>query len=286
ATPTKIASFPPSGLTATAVSAGGGHSCARLSDGSVWCWGNNFNGQLGAVSTMMVNTTPVSYVPLKVSGLPAGAVTVSAGSDETCAALTDGSVWCWGGNSDGDLGNNSAGGTPSMTPVKVSGLSGATTVSCSNGSSSVCATCTGGVCCWGDDTDGQLGNHMSNTLYPAPVMVSGLGSVASLSMGIDHACAVKPDGTVWCWGLNSFNQLGNNIFNAINNGTVFGYTVPVQVSYLSSTPMQIVGSGYLASCALANDGSAWCWGDNQGGELGVGESVTTGSAVPFQLTGW
>jgi alpha-tubulin suppressor-like RCC1 family protein len=280
-TPTRVPSFPPSGLKAKAIGAGSGHTCAVLSDGTVWCWGSNYAGQLGAVSTMMINTNPVSYVPLKVNGLPAAATAVSAGYDESCAVLSDGTVWCWGANVDGDLGNNAAG-TQSMTPVKVSGLAGATAIACSDESSFACATCTAGVCCWGDDTTGQLGNNTSSTFSAVPVTPQGLSGAVTVAAGTEHACATLPDGTAWCWGSNRFAELGSPTFNPFNGGNDTGSLVPAQV-VSPGVGFTGIGAGGVNGCGLGADGSVWCWGTNDAGQLGNPISSTN---TPVQVTGW
>jgi len=147
---------------ATAIALGFDHSCALLSNGSVQCWGANNYGQLG-------NGTGVSgsSVPVAVSSL-SGAVAVAAGSSHTCALLSDGSIACWGMNTDGELGNGTT--TDSATPVAVSGVANARAITAAYGAHT-CALLSGGsITCWGGNWLGQLGDG-TTTNSPTPVAV-------------------------------------------------------------------------------------------------------------------
>ena len=152
------------------ISVGTGHSCALLANGSVKCWGQNGNGQLGT------NSTSTSFIPLTVSNITT-ATQVSVSQSYSCALLSNGSVWCWGMNTEGQLGNNST--TRSLIPVQVSGLTDATEISV--GASHSCALlATGKVFCWGFNDNGQLGN-ISQTNSPVPVATRYVKSFVVLS---------------------------------------------------------------------------------------------------------
>jgi alpha-tubulin suppressor-like RCC1 family protein len=160
---------PVMGLTSgvTAVSAGFNSACAVTAGGAVVCWGGNDSGQLGNNST----TTPYSAAPVPVMGLMSGVTAVSVGFGSACAVTAGGTVVCWGGNGEGELGNNSDAGS-SPVPVPVTGLTGVTAVSV--GGNSACAvTAGGGIECWGSDGDGLLGNNEEKSSIPVPVPVAG-----------------------------------------------------------------------------------------------------------------
>jgi alpha-tubulin suppressor-like RCC1 family protein len=135
-------------------------------------------------------------------------------------------------------------------------------------------TTAGGVQCWGNNSNGQLGNN-STTNSPVPVAVSGLSSgVLAVSAGWNHACAVTTAGGVRCWGDNEFGELGNN--------STMQSPVPVVVSGLSSG-VAAVSTGDYYTCAVTTAGGVWCWGDNYYGQLG--NNSTTNSHVPVAVSG-
>ena len=198
-----------------AVAAGNQHSCALLSNGTAQCWGRNVEGQLGN-GTMTTN----SPTPTTVSGL-VGSTAIAPGWDHTCALLSNGSVQCWGANNYGQLGNG-ASISGSSVPVAVSSLSGAVAVAA--GSSHTCALLSeGSIACWGMNAQGELGNG-TTTDSATPVTVSGVtGAKAIAAAHGDHTCALLSDGSITCWGDNSYGQLGN--------GTTTDSPTPVAVKW-------------------------------------------------------
>ena len=256
---------------ATALAAGGDHSCAALSGGTVDCWGDNSNGQLGDGNTTNSST------PVTVSGLT-GVTALSAGHVSSCALRSTGTVDCWGFNGDGDLGDGTT--TNSSTPVAVTGLSGVTAIATQGDHS--CALLTGGtVDCWGDNVNGELG--IGTTTGPdtcgtescstTPVAVPGLSGVTAIAAGNQHFCALLFGGTVECWGWNDDGQLGN--------GTTTDSPSPVPVSGLSG--VTTITAGYEHTCAVLSAGTVDCWGYNADGELGNGS--TTNSSTPVAVSG-
>jgi hypothetical protein len=216
-----------------AVAVGSGHRCQLLADGSVECWGENFDGQLGD------GTTESSSTPVPVYGIT-NAVAITAATNYSCATLAEGSAYCWGSNSDGQLGSGGSH-TWSAVPVRVSGVSDAVDVvaagrehACSDGS-------TGGVECWGADEVEQ-----------APHLVEGLsGSTVGLGGGVGFTCALLATGHVQCWGENSRGELGD--------GTSESSASPVSVSGISAaTSVTADGDGF--ACASLSDGGVDCWG--------------------------
>ena len=230
---------------ATRVVAGGEQACALLKGGQVDCWGGDLTGELGYTPSSSgcswacsPNATPVSSVT--------DAVQISAGEGETCAVVSGGIIKCWGENVYGQLGAGyqtsgpetcSAqyyGGYPcSATPVEVSGITDATTVSA--GGQTVCATlATGAVECWGFSEDGGLGDGSTTgadvckdqvgepkLCATTPVRVSDITDASEVAANNAHACALLTTGAVECWGWNVWGQLGN--------GTVEASDVPVSV---------------------------------------------------------
>jgi uncharacterized repeat protein (TIGR01451 family) len=261
------------GSGVSAISAGHGYTCALTSGGGVKCWGDNQYGQLGDGTTTQ-RTTPVD-----VSGLGSGVAAISAGAFHTCALTSGGGVKCWGDNLDGDLGDGTT--TQRTTPVDVSGL-GSGVASISAGYYHTCAlTSGGGVKCWGDPADGQLGDG-TTTVRTTPVAVSGLGSgVAAISAGAFHTCALTTGGGVKCWGYNGNGQLGDGTSSGPQ--TCAGSpcsTTPVDVSGLGSGVTAIAAGGYH-TCALTSGGGVKCWGANYAGQLGDG--TTTQRTTPVDV---
>jgi alpha-tubulin suppressor-like RCC1 family protein len=251
------------GAGVTAVSAGLGYSCAVAAAGALRCWGNNVYGQLGNGSTTS------SAVPVGVAGLGAGVTGISAGWSHSCAVTLAGAVKCWGHNAFGELGDGTT--SDSAVPVGVVGL-GSGVIAVSVGEFHSCAvTRTGGVKCWGYNSDGELG-HGTTTHSSVPVDVVGLGSAGvAVSAGAYHSCAVTASGAVSCWGRNPNGELGH--------GTTTDSSVPVGVVGLGSGALGVSASRSL-SCAVTSAGAVKCWGH---GELGTG--ATTQSLVPVDVVG-
>ncbi|MCJ0763639.1 RCC1 domain-containing protein [Variovorax terrae] len=246
---------------AVALSAGGRHACAMKSDATVVCWGYNGEGQLGDGTTANKNT------PVAVSGL-SGVISVSSGFISSCALKSDGSVACWGNNSSGQLGDGTF--LDRTTPVAVPGLSGVAAVSV--GVDAACALkLDGTVVCWGGNHVGQLGDG-TTVLRTAPVAVAGLAGAMALSLGSGgHACALKSDGAVACWGYNGQGQVGD--------GTKANRLTATPIAGLSG--VAAINAGESSSCALKTDGTPLCWGLNNLGQVGDGTLVDR--LVPTRL---
>lgn len=188
---------------AIAIAAGELHTCALLKGGNVQCWGYNSHGQLGD------GTTEHRSSPVVVVELASIATSIAAGRGHTCALLSDGSVQCWGLNSDGQLGDETT--QKSSRPTLVGNLTG-DVMSISGGGVHTCALLSdGGVQCWGDNQYGQLGDGSTeNRLVPTDVR--GLaGNVSSIAAGAVHTCAILDNGRVQCWGYNRSGLLGSGI---------------------------------------------------------------------------
>lgn len=251
------------------VAVGSYHSCAVNKRGAVLCWGSNDSGELGS-------SGPATAVPIAAPGLTSGVTSVAAGFNFNCAVTGGGGVKCWGRNADGELGNGLT--TDSSAPVAVTGLS-SNVLTLAAGNNHTCALKSDqSVWCWGHNPDGELGNA-SQVDSAVPVAVSGLGAgsgVRALAAGPFHTCALKRDGSVWCWGHNPDGELGN--------GVLVDASAPVAVTGLSGgSGVRSITAGQSASCALKSDQSVWCWGYNREGELGNDSGDS--SAVPVAVSG-
>jgi len=264
--------------SAAAVDAGSFHTCALLQDGTVRCWGLNDSGQLGDGSTTNSST------PVAVAGV-GGAAAVTGGGFHTCARFPDGTLECWGRNDSGQLGDPATTSFSSVTPVRVTGIT--TAIAVTAGGFHTCALLQDGtVRCWGENDFGQLGNGTADpvagtpsTFNPTPVTVSGITTAVAISAGGWHTCALLRDGTVQCWGQNTYGQLGD------------GATVAPSAPSRSPTPVTVTGittaidieAGISHTCALLRDGTLQCWGRNDAGRLGNG--TTANSSTPTTVSG-
>jgi alpha-tubulin suppressor-like RCC1 family protein len=195
------------GNTVAEVATGDHHSCARKDDGTLWCWGTNDDGELGD-GTKTAHPTPV-----QVTALGNAVAGVAAGFAHTCAIKNDGTLWCWGRNDRGQLGNGTTIG--SASPVKVTAL-GTTVLAVSAGITHTCARRTNGYAyCWGANENGELGSDAPNdSSTPLQVTAVVLGSIVEeIAAGADYTCARNANGAVYCFGANTYGQLGDGTAN-------------------------------------------------------------------------
>jgi alpha-tubulin suppressor-like RCC1 family protein len=248
-----------------AVAAGYDHTVVLTTDGKVYTWGNNSNGQLGDGSTTG-RTTPAQVGGADISNIKA----IDAGYKYTIALGSDGTVWTWGYNNKGQLGNNTQ--TDSYTPQQVGTLSGSVIASIAAGyDHALSARNDGTVWAWGNNSSGQLGN---NTLTDSlvPVQVSGLITVQYVAAGNLYSLALLNDGSVRAWGHNALGELGD--------GTATDRVTPVAVINLASTAGIV--AGYDHAIARLTNGTVWTWGNNSNGQLG--DNSTTARTNPQQVS--
>ena len=240
---------------ALAVAAGANHTCVVTTVGTVMCWGSNKFGQLGDGSTVD------KAAPAPVA-LPGEASTVAAGVGHTCALLKSGAAWCWGGGEGGQLGDGTK--ITQKLPVAVTGL-GSGVVALAAGGNHTCAVTTGGALkCWGLGNSGQLGDGKSATAF-TPVPVANLdSSVTAVAAGGKHTCAIAFDGLLFCWGNNTYGQLGN--------GTKAGKNTPELVPGFAQ-PALSISAGADHTCATRADGSLWCWGNSVASQVAQNQNV-------------
>lgn len=262
--PFDLATGPLADKTVTAVAAGQQHACA-LADNAIYCWGQNPYGA-GGNGTTDNSLTPVA---VDMTGALAGKTitAITAGVQYTCA-IADGAAYCWGHNSNGQLGTGNL--TGQLRPVAVTSsgaLAGKTVTAISAANGFTCAIADGAAYCWGYGYSGQLGNGVAgNTSTPVAVNVSGVlagKTVTAISGQSAHTCAVA-SGAAYCWGVNSYGKLGN--------GTTTDSQVPVAVISTGALAGKTVTNAAVSddgSCAVA-DGAVYCWGAGANGQLGVG----------------
>ncbi len=284
--------------TAVEISAGGYHTCALLDDGTVRCWGQNVDGQLGYGHTNTIgdNETPGSVGPVDLGGHTA--IAIASGGYHTCALLDNGTVECWGLNSSGQLGyGKTANIGDNETPASVGtvNLGGRSAVAVFPGSFHTCALLDDGtVKCWGPASSGQLGygntNMIGDNETPAAVGALDLGSahgVIEISAGATHTCALLDDGTVRCWGNGERGRLGYGNTNDIGDDETPVSAGPVDFGAGRGVVELAAGEGF--SCAILDDGTVRCWGLNSSGQLGygntnnIGDDETPSTAGPVNL---
>ncbi|MEU4624937.1 hypothetical protein AB0G04_33810 [Actinoplanes sp. NPDC023801] len=271
------------------ISPGTGHTCALSVAGALWCWGDDSGGQLGdGTYTTVLSST----APLRV-GTGTGWDRVAPADGHTCALRTDRSLWCWGGNEDGELGDGT---TASRSgPVQVTGGKVWTAISADAGDSCGLRT-DGSLWCWGDRfgdpdqpghprrmgrssdwtgmdvgssqlcatrADGSVWCWSSTGPAGEPVRAAGSGARwVQVTTGGGHACARDTAGKVFCWGSNDYGQLGD--------GDRRITSVPVvKLARAAAT----VEGGSISTCAVGTDRSLWCWGGNRQGQLGDGDTM-------------
>ena len=262
-----------------AIAGGGHHTCALTEAGGVKCWGSNDSGQLGD-GMMLDRRTPVDVV-----GLARGVRAIATGAHHTCALIEAGGVKCWGDNDSGEVGDETT--LQRNTPVDVMGLTTVVKAITTGGDHTCALTEAGGVKCWGNNSQGQLGNgRQTNSTVPLDVagmtnnvvaIAAGVGSIRELELFVGaHTCALTTAWGVKCWGDNDDGQLGE--------GRTVDRDTPVDVVGLTGG-VKGIAAGAHHSCALTTAGNVKCWGDNSQAQLGNG--TTTDSPIPVDVvTSW
>lgn len=273
------------------ISAGGAHSCARLDDGTVRCWGNNLLGQAGGGTVTPAadggtedKVDPLQYpTPHVVSGI-AGATVVGTGGayradGVSCAGTKDLKMYCWGQNRSHQLGR---GETPKVgdEPVSPARPEPAPVVTITNvkdisvGVRHVCAVFTAGaVACWGGDIQGALGFPPSGVIFGQPQTLAVAAQFERVVARGSHNIALASDKKVWSWGDNGDGQHGVDP----DGGATVAAPEPIAALTGSYTD---VAAGRVHGCALDVTGKVWCWGRGAEGQLGRGPTARTGISPP------
>lgn len=235
------------------IATGGNHNLVIKADGSLWAWGDNSKGQVGNGES---GDGKYLFSPVKIMD---GVVQVTAGAHHTLAIKTDGSLWAWGYNNYGQVGNGeSSWDNCQASPVKI--MDGVTQVA-AGAYHTLAIKTDGSLWAWGDNDSGQLGNGESgwNKNQTSPVKI--MEGVAQVATGAYHTLAIKTDGCLWAWGNNNYGQVGNG-----ESGNGKEQTSPVKI--MDGVAQVTAGDDH--TLAIMTDGSLWAWGRNNNGKLGDG----------------
>lgn len=282
--PTAIDLTGVSGSAWTQMDGGHDEGCGIRDDGTAWCWGWNYSGSTGCSGCTLYHR-PLAVTTTGVTGTIWTSITLSVST--ACGIRDDGTGYCWGEGSDGQIGNGASADVNAPAPISTAGVTGTAWTSILSGGHAVCGVRNDGSgYCWGDSAYSKIGDNNATSDPNTPQLVSTAGVSGSawnhISTGQTHSCGIRDDGSAWCWGWGNSGALGNGA-----NSTS---AVPVAVSTTGvegSTWTKIIVSNRMPSasnahsCGIRNDGSMWCWGDNERGQLGNG--TTTDTNVPVKV---
>jgi alpha-tubulin suppressor-like RCC1 family protein len=250
------------------VSCGGYNGCALAPDGALYCWGDNFEGKLGQADAFDAGDglLPVRVAPQLTF------YDVSVGQGHVCAITREGELYCWGRNTQGQLGDASTA-SQERRPLRVDAdmlyrrVAAAQTHSCA-------ITRDGRLRCWGTDAFGDLGLGASpGTLVTTPTQVGTAADYVQVRANWFHTCALRENGWLYCWGRNIEGQLGL--------GDILDRNTPARVGGESWRDLAV---GHFHTCAFRTDEALFCWGENDArGQLGLGESGRRYEPSPVTL---
>lgn len=244
------------------ISVGGAHTGALKADGTLWNWGLNAAGQLGN-NTVLDRSSPIQTVSSGSTWKK-----ISLAGSHTAAIKTDGTLWLWGNNNAGRLGNNSILSRSSPVQTFSSGTNWRNVSAAGLFSAGIKNDST--LWLWGVGINGQLGDNRVG-LRSSPVQTISEGTNwKQVGTGYDHAAAIKVDGTLWLWGKASFGQLGNE--------SLLSRSSPVQ-TVSGGTNWKQSSVGYAHSAAIKTDGTLWAWGIGSYGSIGNNSTVSRSSPV-------
>lgn len=251
------------------LSTGGAYACGLDVNGNAYCWGNRDGGRTG--DGMDGEPWTYSFVPVAVSG-GLRFTDIAAGGDHACAVAEDGSAWCWGYNSRGQLGTGDF--LERLAPAKVAGPTLFRSITAHQVITCGIAT-DNSAWCWGDGSNGGLGNG-TTAVTNVPAAVSGQLRFASLQLGLWSTCGVTTGGDGYCWGSNAVGELGAGLTSDFE-------LEPVPIA--GDLKWKNISPGLLVTCGVATDGVGYCWGGNDWGERGDGDFPAPARNVPGPVAG-
>jgi alpha-tubulin suppressor-like RCC1 family protein len=264
----------PGGMTFDTVAVGRYHACGLTSTGLAFCWGGDATGQLGNGAGAPVDQ------PIPVPVLMPGGTTftrIGAAEFDTCALDQNGNGWCWGNDGNGRLGNGPALVDQQESPSAVTMPGGLTFTRITAAYNHNCAVASNGAAyCWGWDSNGRLGNGSTGGVdrdVPTQVSLPGV-PFADISAGHDHTCGLDAGGMAWCWGSDTFGQLGNG------PGLTADQYLPTPVIMPGGVTFTAISAGGQHTCALGSDNQTYCWGSDASGQLGNGDGLTANQDSP------
>ena len=257
--------------TWTDLVSGQDHSLALRSNGTLWSWGNNRDGATGLGTTSETNTLSPTQI-----GSATTWAKIAAGGRGSAALTSNGELWCWGDNPNGQVGNGNT--TNQGSPVQIGSDTNWKELNCGRNHKLAIKT-NGTLWAWGQNSSSQLGDGTS-TQRTSPVQI---GSVTTWKMAVggqNHSLALRTNGTLWSWGANNDGVTG------LGNTNPSPTSSPTQIG--TATDWAFVAAGNTFSFAIKTNGTLWAWGRNGSGQLGRG-NTTTPQTTPVQigsLTNW
>ncbi len=240
-----------------------GVSLASLAPGT-------YSATLPVTANGAVNSRQIVSVSFTIVGVSLSFSSVTAGRGHTCGVTTADAAYCWGGNFAGQLGDGTT--MQRLTPALIAGNLALTNLNA--GAFHTCGMISSGAAyCWGLNDYGQLGDGTSQNQRSTPALVAGNLIFTSLSTGYSHTCGMTSNGAAYCWGLNTFGNIGD--------GTTMQRSTPTLVA--GNLTFASLSAGYYYTCGVTTSGAAYCWGSNTYGNLGDG--TTTARYTPVAIAG-
>lgn len=239
--------------------------------GGLWVWGNNYYGTLGNGGGGSVPLSASKYLTPVISANFRNWKTIASGQAHSGGIKTDGTLWMWGRNHNGQLGDGTT--TNRGAETQIGSSTNWKEIDGGYGHFTLAIKTDGTLWSWGQNDYGQLGIS-DTTNRSSPVQITGT-NWKIMSCGALHSSAIKTDGTLWTWGRATSGELGDN--------TTTGKSTPVQVA---GTIWKMVCAGGYQTAAIKTDGTLWTWGRNNYGQLGVGDSTNRSSPTQVSGTTW